>query len=168
MATGISYLRQPTDEDYMRLALAEARAAADADEVPVGAIAVHDGRVIARAHNQREMLGDPTAHAEMLVITQAAQELGGWRLAGVTVYVTLEPCSMCAGALVLARVDTLVFGASDPKAGACGSLLRLHQDERLNHQVEARAGVLAEECGEVLSSWFRARRGAEDGAGNQE
>jgi tRNA(adenine34) deaminase len=160
MEQGISYLRPPTDEDHMRQALDEARAAAAAGEVPVGAVAVHEDRIIARAHNQREKLQDPTAHAEMLILTQAAAALQSWRLAGVTLYVTLEPCTMCAGALVLARIDRLVFGAPDPKAGACGSLWDVPGDRRLNHRFPVTAGVLADECSDVLRAWFQERRGA--------
>ena len=146
----------------MRLALAQAREALAADEVPVGAVAVADGKVVGRAHNQREMLRDPTAHAEMLVLTQAAAALGRWRLSGVTLYVTLEPCAMCAGAMVLARIGRLVYGAADPKAGAVASLYRLLADERLNHRVPADGGVLAEECGALLREFFgKRRRGAE-------
>jgi tRNA(adenine34) deaminase len=155
---GRSLLREPTDEDHMRAAMAEARLASEQGEVPIGAIAVCEGRVVGRAHNQRETLADPTAHAEMLALTMAAGELERWRLTGVTLYVTLEPCTMCAGALVLARVDRVVFGASDPKAGACGSLYRIHADERLNHAFEVVPGVLGDECGELLSEWFRQRR----------
>lgn len=147
-----------TDEGFMRLALAEARRALEADEVPVGAVAVAEGRVVGRAHNQRELLRDPTAHAEMLALTQAAEALGRWRLTGVTLYVTLEPCAMCAGAMVLARIDRLVFGATDPKAGAVVSLYRLLADERLNHRVPSDGGVLAEECGALLQEFFRKRR----------
>jgi len=142
----------------MRLALAEARQALEADEVPVGAVAVADGRLIGRAHNQRELLRDPTAHAEMLALTQAAEALGRWRLTGVTLYVTLEPCAMCAGAMVLARIGRLVYGARDPKAGAVVSLYQLLSDERLNHRVPSDGGVLAEECGVLLQEFFRKRR----------
>ncbi|MBL7223231.1 MAG: nucleoside deaminase [Candidatus Brocadiae bacterium] len=142
----------------MRVALAEAVAALEHDDVPVGAVAVLDGRVVGRAHNQRELLGDPTAHAEMLALTQASAALGHWRLEGVAVYVTLEPCAMCAGAMVLARIERLVYGATDPKAGAVASLYRLLADERLNHRVPSVGGVLAEECGELLRGFFRARR----------
>ncbi|HUU92185.1 MAG TPA: nucleoside deaminase, partial [Phycisphaerae bacterium] len=120
---------------------------------------VHAGRIVGRAHNQREMLGDPTAHAEMIAITQAAEALGTWRLGGCTLYVTLEPCAMCAGAMVLGRIDRLVYGAADPKAGAVESLFRLLDDERLNHRVEVTAGVLAGECGAVLSEFFQSKRG---------
>jgi len=147
-----------TDESYMRLALAQAREAAAQDEVPVGAVAVFEGQVIARAFNQRELLRDPTAHAEMLAITQAAETLGRWRLTGVTIYVTLEPCAMCAGALVLSRLDRVVFGAHDPKAGAIESLYTILSDERLNHRVPFTGGVLGDECGALLSEFFRKRR----------
>ena len=142
----------------MRLALDQARRALAHDEVPVGAVAVCDGRVVGRAHNQRELLRDPTAHAEMLAITQAAEALGRWRLTGVTFYVTLEPCAMCAGAMVLARIDRLVFGARDPKAGAVESLYHVLSDDRLNHRVPALGGVLATECGSLLEEFFRKRR----------
>jgi tRNA(adenine34) deaminase len=142
----------------MRLALMEARRAIEHDDVPVGAVAVCGGKVVGRAHNQRELLRDPTAHAEMLVLTQAAAALGSWRLAGVTLYVTLEPCTMCAGAMVLARIERLVYGARDPKAGAVESLYRVLADERLNHRVPSTGGVLAEECAEPLVEFFRKRR----------
>ncbi len=142
----------------MRLALAEARQALEHDDVPVGAVAACGGQIVGRAHNQRELLRDPTAHAEMLALTQAAAALGRWRLTGVTLYVTLEPCAMCAGALVLARVDRLVYGARDPKAGAVESLYRLLADERLNHRVPSEGGLLADECGELLQEFFRKRR----------
>jgi tRNA(adenine34) deaminase len=145
-------------EEFMRLALREAEAALAKDEVPVGAIIVHSGRVIASAHNQRETLRDPTAHAEMIAITQAAESLGSWRLEGATLYVTLEPCAMCAGALVLARVPQVVYGATDPKAGAVASLFRLLEDERLNHRAEVVSGVLAEPCGEILTRFFAQKR----------
>lgn len=147
------------DEQMMRRALAEAHAAAEKGEVPVGAIYVSKaGDIIGRAHNLRETLTDPTAHAEMIGMTQAASALESWRLIDVTCYVTLEPCPMCAGALILARVGRVVFGASDPKAGACGSLFTLHDDARLNHRYPVTAGVLGDECGEVLREFFRARR----------
>ena len=146
------------DAGFMRLALFEAEKAAEAGDVPVGVVMVHQGKVIARAHNQRELLCDPTAHAEMIALTQAASHLEDWRLEEVSAYVTLEPCPMCAGAFVLARIQAGVFGASDPKGGACGSLYRLHEDVRLNHRFEVRGGVLAEECGEILSAFFRERR----------
>jgi len=142
----------------MRLALAQARQALAHDEVPVGAVAVSDGRVVGRAYNQRELLRDPTAHAEMVALTQAAEALGRWRLTGVVVYVTLEPCAMCAGAMVLARIGRLVYGARDPKAGAVESLYRLLDDGRLNHRVPAVGGVLADESGELLGEFFRKQR----------
>ncbi len=142
----------------MRLALAQAREAMAVDDVPVGAVAVCEGRVVARAHNQRELLRDPTAHAEMIALTQAAEALGRWRLTGVTLFVTLEPCAMCAGAMVLARIDRLVYGATDPKAGAVESLYRLLDDARLNHRVPHTGGVLADECGALLSEFFRNKR----------
>jgi len=143
----------------MRLALAEARDALEHDDVPVGAVAVCGTQVVGRAHNQRELLRDPTAHAEMLALTQAAAALERWRLTGVTLYVTLEPCAMCAGALVLARIDRLVYGARDPKAGAVESLYRLLADERLNHRVPSEGGLLADECGALLTEFFRKKRG---------
>jgi tRNA(adenine34) deaminase len=146
------------DEQYMRLALREAVLAMEHDEVPVGAVLVRGGRVIGRAHNMRETLHDPTAHAEMIAITQAAEAMEAWRLAGVTAYVTLEPCCMCAGALVLARVERLVYGAADPKAGACGTLHNIVQDDRLNHRVEVAAGVLADESRALLQDFFRKKR----------
>lgn len=143
---------------FMDLALGEARSAAESGEVPVGAIVVKDGQVIASAHNQREQLRDPTAHAEMIAITQAASALSSWRLEECTLYVTLEPCPMCAGAIVQARIRRLVYGASDPKGGAVQSLFRLLQDPRLNHQVEVLAGVEAEQSGRILSEFFLERR----------
>lgn len=150
---------------YMEQALREAEAAGRADEVPIGAIIVHepaDGsgpRVVGAAHNQREQLHDPTAHAEMLAITQAAEALGNWRLERCTIYVTLEPCPMCAGAIVLARIPRVVYGAADPKAGAAMTMFRLLDDPRLNHRAEIVAGVLGERCGKLLSQFFAGRRG---------
>ena len=146
------------DEKYMRAALREAVAAAEDGEVPVGAVIVHDGRVIGRAHNMRETLHDPTAHAEMIAITQAAEALSAWRLEDTTVYVTLEPCPMCAGALVLARVSRLVYGAADPKAGACGTLYNIVDDIRLNHRIEVTSGVLADQARTLLQEFFRRKR----------
>ena len=143
---------------WMRLALDEARVAAAEDEVPVGAIVVAGGRVIASAHNQREQLADPTAHAEMIALTQAAAALGSWRLEGCTLYVTLEPCPMCAGAILQARVPAVVWGAADPKAGAVETLYRLFEDARLNHRVDHVGHVLADECGRILSDFFRGKR----------
>lgn len=143
---------------WMRLALDEARAAAEEDEVPVGAIVVAGGRVIGTGHNQREQLADPTAHAEMIAITQAAATLGSWRLEGCTLYVTLEPCPMCAGAILQARVPAVVWGAADPKAGAVETLYRLFEDSRLNHRVDHIGHVLADECGRILTEFFRRKR----------
>jgi tRNA(adenine34) deaminase len=148
----------PPHEVFMRRALEEARAALAEDEVPIGAVIVHQGRVIAAAHNQREQLHDPTAHAEMIAITQAAAAIGDWRLEGCTMYVTLEPCPMCAGAIVLARVPMVVYGASDPKAGAVATVYRLLDDPRLNHRAAVVAGVLAEECADILSQFFEQKR----------
>jgi tRNA(adenine34) deaminase len=146
------------DDRMMRLALEEARAAAAGGDVPVGAVVARADAVVARAGNARERDQDPTAHAEILALRRASAALGSWHLEGCTIYVTLEPCAMCAGALVLARVDRLVFGAPDPKAGFVGSLGDLARDERLNHVVDVTAGVLAESCGEVLRDFFRERR----------
>jgi len=146
------------DRTYMDLALREARTAFEQDEVPVGAVVVHQGRVIGRAHNQRETLNDPTAHAEMIAITQAAAARGTWRLDECTLYVTLEPCAMCAGAIVLARIPWVVYGADDPKAGACRSLFRIADDPRLNHRAEIVAGVMAEPCGALLTAFFARKR----------
>ena len=145
-------------EQQMRAALKEARKAADDDEVPVGAVVVHEGRIIGRAHNQRERLKDPTAHAEMIALTQAASALDSWRLDGADLYVTLEPCLMCAGAMVNARIRTVYFGAKDPKAGACGSLYQVGLDPRLNHRFEVKGGILEAECAELLQEFFRKRR----------
>ena len=144
----------------MGIALEEAAAAAAAGDVPVGAVVLGpDGALLARGRNERELRGDPVAHAELLAIQTAAAALGDWRLTGCTVVVTLEPCPMCAGALVAARVGTVVFGAVDPKAGACGTLYNLCVDPRLNHEVAVVPGVRAEECAAVLSSFFAGRRG---------
>ena len=142
----------------MRLALEEARAAAAAGDVPVGAVVARGDQVLGRAGNAREREQDPTAHAEILALRQAARAVGSWHLEGCTLYVTLEPCAMCAGALVLARIDRLVLGAPDPKAGFAGSLGDIVRDGRLNHEVEVTVGVLAEECGEVLQAFFASRR----------
>lgn len=146
------------DRVLMREAIAEARKAACAGEAPVGAVIVLEGEIIAQAHNLKESLGDPTAHAEILAIRGAARALGAWRLSGATLYVTLEPCPMCAGAIVQARMDRLVYGAYDAKAGAAGTLLDIPRDMRLNHWVSVTGGVLAEECGAILASFFADRR----------
>jgi len=148
----------PPHEHFMREALREAQIAFDEDEVPIGAVIVFEGRVIAAAHNQREQLHDPTAHAEMIAITQAAEALGTWRLDRCTLYVTLEPCPMCAGAVVLGRLPRVVYGAADPKAGAVTTLYRLLDDPRLNHRAEVIGGILAEACGEILSRFFQHKR----------
>jgi tRNA(adenine34) deaminase len=146
------------DEPFMRRAIAEAQAAPDHQDVPVGAVIVHEGRIIARGHNQRELLGDPTAHAEMIALTAAAEGMGSWRLDDCTIYVTLEPCPMCAGAIVQARMARLVYGARDPKAGACGSLYGLTTDGRLNHRVDTIGGVLEDDCAELLRAFFAEQR----------
>ena len=143
---------------WMRRALREAQQAAAEKEVPVGAVIVRQGQIIASAHNQREALRDPTAHAEMIAITQAAQALDSWRLDDCALYVTLEPCPMCAGAIVMARVPVVVYGAYDPKAGAAQSLFRLLDDPRLNHRAQIIGGVLAAECGGLLSDFFKEQR----------
>jgi tRNA(adenine34) deaminase len=147
-----------TDDEAMALALAEAAAAPAHGDVPVGAVVLDGGAVVARRHNERERTGDPTAHAELLALRDAAAARGSWRLDGTTLVVTLEPCPMCAGALVAARVGRLVFGAADPRAGACGSLYNLCADPRLNHEVAVTAGVRAAEAAALLRSFFAARR----------
>jgi tRNA(adenine34) deaminase len=147
-----------SDESYMRLALELGARAGEAGEVPVGAVVVKGGEVIGRGANAREATGDPTAHAEVLAIREAAMATGSWRLVDAALYVTLEPCPMCAGALVAARLGRLVFGAADPKAGACGSLYNLCADPRLNHELAVVRGVLAKEAALLLSGWFTARR----------
>ena len=150
--------RAERDLHFMRLALEQAEAAYSLSEIPVGCVVVCGDRVVGRGHNRRELDNDPTAHAEMLAIVEAARTTGSWRLDGATLYVTLEPCAMCAGAIVLARIERLVFGALDPKAGACGSLWDIPRDARLNHRVEVTQGVLAEQTGDILRRFFRARR----------
>jgi tRNA(adenine34) deaminase len=147
-------------EPFMQLAISQARLAASRDEVPVGAVVVLDGTVIGAAHNRRELDEDPTAHAEMLALRQAAARLGSWRLCGARLYVTLEPCVMCAGALVHARVEELVYGCDDPKAGAVRSLYQICEDARLNHRLRVTGGVLAETCGRLLSEFFAGLRRA--------
>jgi tRNA(adenine34) deaminase len=147
-----------THDHYMRLALAEAQAALNEDEVPVGAVIVQGERVIAAAHNQREQLNDATAHAEMIAVTQAAGALSDWRLEGCTLYVTLEPCIMCCGAILQARIPVVVYGATDPKAGAVQTLYHLLSDNRLNHRCQVVPGILAEPCGEILSLFFQQQR----------
>jgi tRNA(adenine34) deaminase len=147
------------DLAMMRRALELATAAAELEEVPVGAVIAVDGAIVAEAYNERERAKDPTAHAELLAIARAAKKLDRWRLFGATLYVTLEPCPMCAGAMVNARIDRLVYGADDPKAGAVRSLFAIADDQRLNHRVEIERGVLAGECGELLRSFFKNKRG---------
>jgi tRNA(adenine34) deaminase len=146
------------DERWMRIALEEAAAAEAMGEVPVGAVIVRRGELVARGHNLTHTIQDPSAHAEMVAIRRAAQATGHWRLLDCTLYVTLEPCAMCSGAIVLARIPRLVYAAPDPKAGMCGSLENLVQYPRLNHRVQLTAGVLAQEAGDVLRAFFRARR----------
>ena len=147
------------DERFMRLALREAARAAEHGDVPIGAVVARAGQAIAQAHNERELREDPTAHAELLALRAAATVLGSWRVLDATLYVTLEPCAMCAGAIVLARVPRVLYGASDPKAGAAGSVLDVLAEPRLNHRPEVAGGLLARECGELLSEFFAARRG---------
>ena len=142
----------------MRLALREAERALEHDDVPVGAVLVHAGEVIGAGHNERELREDPTAHAEMIAIREAARALGSWRLLDTVLYVTLEPCAMCAGAIVLGRIPRVVYGAVDPKAGAAGSVLDILAEPRLNHRPDVAGGLLADECGELLRAFFRSRR----------
>lgn len=144
----------------MLVSLQEAEAAAELGEVPVGALVVHDGVIVGRGHNLREASNDPTSHAEMIAIRQAASVLGSWRLLDCTLYVTLEPCVMCMGAIILARIPRLVFGCRDPKVGAVGSIYDFSQDERFNHRVEVTEGVLGEQCSAMLSDFFRQLRAA--------
>jgi tRNA(adenine34) deaminase len=148
----------PRDEYFMRLALREAERALQHEDVPIGAVVAHRGEVIAAAHNERELRQDPTAHAEIIALREASSALGSWRVLDAVVYVTLEPCAMCAGALVLARVGRVVYGASDPKAGACGSILDVLGEPRLNHRPELAGGLLAEESGALLRDFFASRR----------
>ena len=148
----------PRDEYFMRLALREATRAAEHDDVPIGAIVVREGEVIGAGHNEREVRADPTAHAEMIALREAARALGSWRVLDSAMYVTLEPCAMCAGAIVLARVPRVVFGTPDPKAGAAGSVLNVLEEPRLNHRPQVQSGLLAEECADVLRAFFATRR----------
>jgi tRNA(adenine34) deaminase len=148
----------PRDDYFMRIALREAEQALEHDDVPIGAVVVREGEVVAAAHNERELRQDPSAHAELIALREAARVGGSWRVLDSVIYVTLEPCAMCAGAIVLARVPRVVFGASDPKAGACGSVLDVLSQPRLNHRPEVAAGLLAEECGGLLSGFFASRR----------
>jgi tRNA(adenine34) deaminase len=149
----------PRDEYFMRLALREAERAAEHDDVPIGAVVVREGEIIGAGRNERELRGDPTAHAETLALREAARRLGSWRVLDSVMYVTLEPCAMCAGAIVLARLPRVVFGAYDPKAGAAGSVLDVTGEPRLNHRAQVEGGLLAADCGELLRSFFAGRRG---------
>ena len=148
----------PTDQHFMHLALAQAKQAYAIGEVPVGAVIVQEGEVIATGYNRREMDQDPTAHAEMIAIREASSKLGSWRLNDTTLYVTLEPCTMCAGAMIQSRVTRLVFGAFDPKAGACGSIGNILAEPRFNHRVVVQWGILANECGAILQNFFQQLR----------
>jgi tRNA(adenine34) deaminase len=148
----------PREEYFMRLALREAVRASEHDDVPIGAVVVHAGEVIGSGHNERELRADPTAHAEMIALREAARTLGSWRVLESVMYVTLEPCAMCAGAIVLSRLPRLVFGATDPKAGAAGSVLDVLDEPRLNHRPQVEGGLLAEECADLLRSFFASRR----------
>lgn len=148
----------PRDEYFMRLALREAERALEHEDVPIGAVVACEGEVIGAAHNERELRQDPTAHAETIALREAAQAVGSWRVLGSVLYVTLEPCAMCAGAVVLARVPRVVYGAADPKAGACGSTLDVLAEPRLNHRPEVAGGLLADECGDLLREFFASRR----------
>ena len=146
------------DERYMRAAIEAAKIAEENGDVPIGAVIVHESKIIGRAYNQREQLQDPTAHAEIIALTQAAAALENWHLHDCTMYVTLEPCCMCAGALVLSRIDRLVYGCDDPKSGACGSLYNIVEDTRLNHRLKVTSGILAEDCGQQLQEFFEQKR----------
>jgi tRNA(adenine34) deaminase len=148
----------PRDEYFMRLALREAARAPEHDDIPVGAVVVRDGEVIATGHNEREVRADPTAHAEMIALREAARTLGSWRVLDSVLYVTLEPCAMCAGAIVLSRMPRVVIGTSDPKAGAAGSVLDVLAEPRLNHHPQVQSGLLAEDCADLLRSFFASRR----------
>ena len=148
----------PRDEYFMRLALREAERAMEHDDVPIGCVVAHEGEMVAAAGNERELRGDPTAHAEVLALREASRVLGGWRLTGTALYVTLEPCAMCAGAIVLGRVQRVVYGTADPKAGAAGSVMDVLAEPRLNHRPEVAGGLLAGESAELLRAFFSVRR----------
>ena len=152
-------MSEAEDIAYMRTCIELARQAADLGEVPIGALVVHEGEIVAQAYNRREIDADPAGHAEFLAMKLAAERLGRWRLSGCTVYVTLEPCLMCAGLMYQARIDRCVYGTADPKAGALGTLYKINEDERLNHRFEVTAGVLQEECAELLRDFFARLRG---------
>jgi len=147
------------DQKWMKEALIEAAKAADMGEVPIGAVIVKNGAIVGRGYNRRETDRDPTLHAEMIAIRQAARHLGGWRLMGCTLYVTIEPCPMCAGAILMGRIDRVVYGAADPKAGCAGTLYDLLSDPRFNHRADVTAGVMEGECGSIIRSFFREKRG---------
>jgi tRNA(adenine34) deaminase len=149
----------PRDEYFMRLALREAARAPEHDDVPIGAIVVRQGEVVGTGHNEREIRSDPTAHAEMIALREAARAIGSWRVLDAVMYVSLEPCAMCAGAIILARVPRVVFGATDPKAGAAGSIFNILDEPKLNHRPTVASGLLAEESGELLRAFFASRRG---------
>jgi len=149
----------PKDEYFMRLALREAERALEHHDVPIGAVVVVDGEVLGIGHNERELLADPTAHAELIALREAAGRLGSWRVLDAVLYVTLEPCAMCAGAIVLARVPRVIYGAADPKAGAAGSVLNVLDVPRFNHRPQVESGLLAEECADLLRAFFAPRRG---------
>ena len=158
MDSPMEQTQEQIDERYMRMAIDAAQVAEENGDVPIGAVIVYQSQVIGRAYNQREQLKDPTAHAEIIALTQAASFIGSWRLHGCTIYVTLEPCPMCAGALVLGRLDRLVYGCPDPKTGACGSLYDIVRDQRLNHRLEVTPSVLADDCAALLQAFFQKRR----------
>jgi tRNA(adenine34) deaminase len=160
--TILSQKQDMLDKQFMKVAVDQAHIALENGDVPVGAVIIHQNQIIAKGCNQRHKLNDPTAHAEIIALTAAAEYIGNWRLHGCTIYVTLEPCCMCAGALVLARIDRLVFGCDDPKAGACGSLYNIVRDKRLNHGLEICKGVLAEDCSKLLQDFFRKKRNSTD------
>ncbi len=148
----------PRDEYFMRLALREAARALEHDDVPIGAVVVHGGEVVGAGHNERELRSDPTAHAEMIALREAARALGSWRVLDSVMYVTLEPCAMCAGAIVLSRLPRVIYGATDPKAGAAGSVFNVLAEPRLNHRPQVESGLLAEDCADLLRSFFAPRR----------
>ena len=150
------------DKQFMKAAIDQAQIALENGDVPIGSVIIHQNNIIAKGYNQRHKLNDPTAHAEIIALTAAAEYIGNWRLHGCSIYVTLEPCCMCAGAMVLARLDRLVFGCRDPKGGACGSLYNIVQDKRLNHRLEITEGVLAEDCAKLLQDFFKKKRNSAD------
>ncbi len=150
------------DSQFMAAAIDQANIALKNGDVPVGAVIAYEDQIIAKGYNQRHQLNDPTAHAEIIALTAVAEYIGNWRLHGCSIYATLEPCCMCAGALVLARIDRLIYGCEDPKAGACGSLYNIVQDERLNHKLEITKGILAEDCAKLLQDFFRNKRNSTD------